>query len=55
MQPRTISITFEGQVYKNTAEKLISFMEGIGHARLRAEQSPHDAFQMAEYLKREKL
>lgn len=44
----TISVTFEGEIFKNSRDKLISVFEARGHAAIRAEQSPHPYFQMAE-------
>lgn len=48
-----ISVTFDGEIFKNSRDKLISVFEARGHAAIRAEQSPHPYFQMSEFLKRE--
>ena len=49
----SISVTFEGELFKGERSKLIGLFEARGHAAIRAEQSPEAYFQMAEYLKRE--
>ena len=49
----TVSVIFEGELFKGERSKLIGVFEARGHAAIRAEQSPHNYFQMAEFLKRE--
>lgn len=46
-------IHFDGKSNKGQRKKLIDWLEAMGYSALRAEESPHSAWQAAEYLKRE--
>jgi len=43
----------KGELLKGEAEKLKKFLDAKGYAEIRAEQSPHDYWQAAEFIERE--
>jgi len=46
-------VHYGGKLNRGQRDKLIGWLEAAGYAALRAEESPHAAWQSAEYLKRE--
>lgn len=55
MKKDIVSIIIDGETMKNNRDVLISVCEARGHAAIRKEEPPHYYWQIAEYLKREKL
>jgi hypothetical protein len=48
-----VSVHFDGKINRGQRAKMIAWLEAMGFAAIRAEESPHSAWQAAEYLKRE--
>ena len=46
-------VHYAGKINRGEPKKLKAWLDAEGYAAIRAEESPHDAWQKAEYIQRE--